>query len=171
MDKRSNVEDGEWRIRQEHQGTSGVETCSWCGSVNPAALVAAIQAGCHIHLADQKYGWPHKWYIDKLPCREHYRAEGGFPVPAEVIEKDASGQATYYVHKTYVRRHNTMHAKFYTRHIIDATDEEFAIIDQYMQSKMGLRLTVDREKNEMLYQWVPRDVDLLPETKPSGGTQ
>lgn len=39
--------------------------CSYCGSLSTSALVEAISAGITLSLADQKYGWPHKFYLSK----------------------------------------------------------------------------------------------------------
>lgn len=40
--------------------------CSFCGSVNPEDLAA--EPSWHADWADQKYGWPHKFYVD-IPNR------------------------------------------------------------------------------------------------------
>lgn len=62
----------EWRDAQAPDLVAGRTTgrlrgCSWCGSMHPADLAAAIRAGATGSWADFKYGWPHKWYVDGVP--------------------------------------------------------------------------------------------------------
>ena len=40
-------------------------TCSFCGSIHPEDLMAAIADGETIMLADEKHGWPHKLYTSE----------------------------------------------------------------------------------------------------------
>ena len=42
----------------------GKQHCDYCGSLHPAEVVALLKAGARIHMADMKYGWPHKAYLD-----------------------------------------------------------------------------------------------------------
>lgn len=43
-------------------------TCSYCGSLHPEDLLNAIKAGgIKLDLADLKYGWPHKFYVEGIP--------------------------------------------------------------------------------------------------------
>lgn len=51
----------------QYTTTGRLRSCGYCGSMHPTDLVAAIQAGAHVHWADQKYGWPHKVYVDDIP--------------------------------------------------------------------------------------------------------
>jgi hypothetical protein len=53
-----------WRagIRGEH-----FRRCSYCGSVHPDDLAA--EPCWYAQWADQKYGWPHKFYVD-MPNRD-----------------------------------------------------------------------------------------------------
>lgn len=37
--------------------------CNFCGSASPEVVLEMLEAGAHVELADQKYGWPHKWYV------------------------------------------------------------------------------------------------------------
>lgn len=39
-------------------------TCSWCGSLHPEDLLKILEAGGHLDVADWKYGWPHKFYVN-----------------------------------------------------------------------------------------------------------
>jgi hypothetical protein len=38
--------------------------CAFCGSLHPSEVVKLLDAGAKLHLADWKYGWPHKAYLD-----------------------------------------------------------------------------------------------------------
>lgn len=63
-------------------------TCSYCGSMHPEDLLHALEAGAQLGMADWKYGWPHKFYVDKIPnpkagddCEIGSRYEGGVEEP------------------------------------------------------------------------------------------
>lgn len=47
----------------EYEYRNGRKHCSYCGSLSPNELRELIKQGATIRLADQKYGWPHKFYI------------------------------------------------------------------------------------------------------------
>lgn len=49
------------------QTTGRLRGCSYCGSMHPADLAAAIKAGAVASWADFKYGWPHKAYVRGVP--------------------------------------------------------------------------------------------------------
>lgn len=42
-------------------------SCSYCGSIHPEDLLAAIKAGATLGGSDWKYGWPHKFYVEHIP--------------------------------------------------------------------------------------------------------
>lgn len=69
----------------------GKQCCSWCGSMHPSDLAAALRAGeASGHWADFKYGWPHKWYVDGVPGSIKFYTEhlqDATPEDREVIEK------------------------------------------------------------------------------------
>jgi hypothetical protein len=61
-----------WRDAQAPDLAAGLTTgqlrsCSYCGSMHPADLAAALRAGARADWADWKYGWPHKLYVDDVP--------------------------------------------------------------------------------------------------------
>lgn len=51
----------------QYRTTGRLRHCGYCGSMHPADVAAAINAGARMHWADQKYGWPHKVYVDGIP--------------------------------------------------------------------------------------------------------
>lgn len=64
---------GEWReprvTPRDHEGhpqRSNYRSCGYCGSVHPEDLLRFIESGNHGHaeMADRKYGYPHKLYVD-----------------------------------------------------------------------------------------------------------
>jgi hypothetical protein len=57
---------GGWSWREPAHGEH-FRRCSYCGSVHPADLAA--EPAWRASWADQKYGWPHKFYVD-IPNRE-----------------------------------------------------------------------------------------------------
>lgn len=52
-------------LHWKDNGPGICRTCGFCGSIHPDDLVTALSAtNADIELADMKYGWPHKWYIN-----------------------------------------------------------------------------------------------------------
>lgn len=47
--------------------TGSLRGCGYCGSMHPEDLAAALRSGARLDPADRKYGWPHKFYVDKVP--------------------------------------------------------------------------------------------------------
>lgn len=87
-------------------------TCEYCGSLHPANVVAAIEGGDKLGAADRKYGWPHKYYLERSP------------------------------------------GKFYTRHLIDATPEQYEAISKHI----GLYIEFNPESQAVKWQpWFPKD--------------
>lgn len=49
----------------KHRNGEDFRRCSYCGSINPDDLITlANQKDLHFEVADWKYGWPHKVYVD-----------------------------------------------------------------------------------------------------------
>lgn len=99
-----------------------VASCGFCGSVRPDELAAALKAGATLEAADRKYGWPHKFYVNRFPnpfpdalkiTTRIYGPNGRQDGPAEP-------------------EGSTIHAKFYTEHLLDASPEDRDVIEQAM---------------------------------------
>ncbi|PRY35372.1 hypothetical protein CLV43_114290 [Umezawaea tangerina] len=73
-----------WSWREPTHGEH-FRRCSFCGSVNPDDLLA--EPFWTAKWADQKYGWPHKFYVD-IPNRE---PEALFVVSATTTERPPEG--------------------------------------------------------------------------------
>lgn len=135
----------------DHGRTTGrLRGCSWCGSMHPSDLAAAIQAGAVGHWADFKYGWPHKWYVENIPNPHagmlETRSWSSSPSPSyprEVREPRFDPRTGERVEDSvgYTEEPTpaaaTTGGKFYTEHLQDATPEERAVIER----AMGLSFT------------------------------
>jgi hypothetical protein len=53
----------QWEVRDY----SGVRQCSYCGSVHPEDLLKLFETGAYLSGSDWKYGYPHKYYVEKVP--------------------------------------------------------------------------------------------------------
>lgn len=131
--------------------TSGrLRSCSYCGSMHPADVAAAIRAGARGSWADRKYGWPHKAYFDAVPNPHAGQLETQSSAtfksdrfPHEVREPrydERTGERVAdYVRYTDAPKPAaaTTHGKFYTVHLQDASPEDRETIERHM----GLRFT------------------------------
>lgn len=137
-----------------------LKTCSYCGSAHPADIAAAIRAGAVGRWADWKYGWPHKAYFDGVPNPHVGIQESvtacSHPPTQEQLDKGEVwlppeegsrmwSQATLAA--------PTLHIKFYTVHLLDATPEDRDTIERHL----GLKFTfVD---NDTGVRWAPYPKD------------
>ncbi len=126
----------EWEVRADDGGPykySG-EQCTYCGSVRPEDLEKLLAAeGVDIHLADMKYGWPHKFYIEAPnECAGEDREYGSRS------ERGADGNIV----RTPMRgpAGKTQQLKFYTEHMHDLGDEDFTRIAAVIRDKTGIDL-------------------------------
>lgn len=154
------------RWREPKSPDTPFETCSYCGSMAPAALAAAITAGASVSWSDFKYGWPHKIYVDKIPnafagaarvtmwtsrdvdkpMSEAEMAKYGYngvEHHTEIRQRWVDGFMTENSKKEQLRYKRTepagesAHGKFYTVHLQDGTPAEREII----QKAMGIDFT------------------------------
>lgn len=87
-------------------------TCSYCGSIHPEDLFNFLTSGAKLFMADLKYGWPHKFYVDNIP-----NPKAGQPVVKGYTHKEGEHVPTMGVGPRYT------HSKFYTEHLKDVRDE------------------------------------------------
>lgn len=148
--------------------TGSTRRCSYCGSMHPADLAAALRAGARAEWADWKYGWPHKMYVEGVTnpnagLLEVVSATYGRPTPEEIA---AGGWKQYqdgYDPKTgqpamkWVKLGDptpapaTTWGKFYTEHLQDATPEDREVIER----AMGLRFTFGHGERGAGVRWAP----------------
>ena len=138
-----------------------LSACSYCGSMKPGEVVAALNAGATISFADIKYGWQHKVYVLHIPnpkfggvrlsslsqtrdindpMPEEECISGGYAPAAlsqEITIRTLDGVevsrsvVSRLEYKHYEPEPATIRGKFYTEHLKDATAEEKEFIEQH----------------------------------------
>lgn len=113
--------------------TGRLRCCSYCGSMHPTDVVAAIKAGATGEIADMKYGWPHKIYFDSIP-NPH---KGLLEVRSSATFKPEGKDDWVKTPDLGWREPGTPAAekifwKFYTLHLQDATPEEREVIEEHI---------------------------------------
>lgn len=155
-----------WRdaqpIRDDGNPGTPYRTCSYCGSIHPADLVKAIEAGATMHGADWKYGWPHKFYMEKVPnpavghpvcymsgssypSKEEAEQEGGKYLRAgrEVrVTEFAPGRWEF---KLFEPANAFTHAKWYNVHLKDLIGEEFALVADLLKKHTDIEWVMDEK--------------------------
>lgn len=121
--------------------------CSWCGSMHPTEVAAAIKAGAEGEFAGMKYGWPHKVYFEKVPnphagileSRSSISNPSQEDIDTGLYQRyptgrfnEITGKPTYKWYGKPEPAAATTWGKFYTVHLIDATDEEREIIETHL---------------------------------------
>lgn len=63
--------------------------CSFCGSLHPSDLVTLLKAGATLSPADRKYGWPHKFYVERASWGKFYTVHlvDATPEERDIIER------------------------------------------------------------------------------------
>lgn len=130
--------------------------CSYCGSMHPADLAAALAAGATVHWADRKYGWPHKVYADGVPNPHAGQPEvtssgSGFPEPDHARggtwTQRPDGRWNWLAEPRPAPA--LTHGKFYTEHLQDATPEERDVIER----AMGMHFEFDEDGRGRVMWW------------------
>lgn len=138
---------------QAGRTTGHLKTCSYCGSMHPADLAAAIRAGATGSFADWKYGWPHKAYFDGIPnphagmlesrCSKSHPTQQEIDSGAFIQVPDGFDPRTGKPVSRWVEAGKPAPAttswKFYTVHLQDATPEDRDTIER----ALGLRFKFD----------------------------
>lgn len=129
-----------------------LRSCSYCGSMHPADVAAAIRAGA-IGSWARKYGWPHKAYFDNIPNPHagmlESRAGHSHP-PQEEIDSGKwvrvqdgfdrrTGEPVYTFMEAGKPAGATTGGKFYSIHLQDATPEERAVIENHLGLSFDFR--------------------------------
>jgi len=131
---------GQFEIRRHgSDGHDGLLYCSYCGSITLAAFLAGLGQGARPELADRKYGYLHKIYLDHIPTIEHWRA---YQSTEQVTKKSETGQATEKVQTRTLQLHRTTRAKFYTDHVKDGSEEDQKAYWTWLNGYVGARLVV-----------------------------
>lgn len=156
----------EWRADLEHRighplpddderigGRNGmphpvIPQCTYCGSISPGDFVGACRAGYRMEVADWKYGWPHKVYVDwpnpnPNEKRITSRTYGGPDADPETgIVPGSERWGTY----------PTLHLKFYTEHLAgwDGLEDAADVI----ALRTGVRF--DMREGKLVYRGKPQ---------------
>jgi len=159
-----------WRppreAKQDDPYVQPFRTCSYCGSMHPEDLLAALRAGAVLSLADMKYGWPHKFYVDNMPnpkagepvvsysyCGrpdEKMLAEGGWEQYDDGFDSvtGAPKKSWRKPHPPHPAPANT-HGKFYNVHLMDLPEPAFNELAVLIEAKSPVRFW--REAGKTMY--------------------
>lgn len=150
-----------WRPKNEKLHPSNdcamvFRTCSYCGSIHPEDLVDALKAGATLGGSDWKYGWPHKFYVDKIPnpnvgnrvsresgsrgaTTEEERAAIDKPHIDRGHEVEWTNEGGRWSYKVYSPDGPTTHAKWYNEHLKDLSAEAFANLAPLLEQHAGIK--------------------------------
>ncbi len=130
--------------------TGRLRGCGYCGSMHPADLVAALNAGATLDPADRKYGWPHKFYVNKVPNPHagmpESRSSTSHPKQEEIdagkwieipdgFDRITGKPVTRWTEAPKPAAGTTW-GKFYTLHLMDASPEDKDAIER----AVGMRI-------------------------------
>jgi hypothetical protein len=99
-------------------------SCSYCGSIHPEDLLKVIEQGATLGGADWKYGWPHKFYIDRIPSGLPFGVD--VKVGGESGWEVVDGKRVRFDKSIMGKTGQFTHAKWYNEHLYDLNTEEFA---------------------------------------------
>jgi hypothetical protein len=108
-------------------------TCSYCGSMHPEDLLAALTQGARLGGSDWKYGFPHKFYVYDIPSPD---PTGDYVISASYsTDVDGNERREY----QYGKR-PTLISKFYTQHLEDQgyDDEALTLLLETLTRHSGI---------------------------------
>jgi|ERR1700687_324385 len=137
-----------WETREGEPYIDGFRHCSYCGSLHPEDLIAALKAGATMHGSDWKYGWPHKFYVT-VP--NHIAGKvvemGGESGPNITEDTPGAVKRDGYWHKPFMEpAPATCQSKFYNTHLGDCSDEVLAELVPLLKARTGIEFNRDPEK-------------------------
>lgn len=103
--------------------------CTWCGSLHPEDLIIAIERGAVLSSADWKYGWPHKFYLDRI----------WNPTPNVHVLRSARYKDDK-ISDVVWGPAGELHAKWYTTHVSDEgyDDDAWGRLTRVVSDKTGI---------------------------------
>lgn len=150
-----NAHNAQWSEAVKADIPNGVEynrlrSCDYCGSMHPSDVAAAIKAGAEGSFASFKYGWPHKVYLEAVPnphagIKQRVGSSNcpidGFEKVVKPIFSEITGERVddYVEWVLYQDAPAQTHGKFYTEHLLDATPEERAIIEEHLNTRFEFK--------------------------------
>lgn len=107
-----------WRDPQPDEEPAGrpFRTCSYCGSIHPEDLLRFLAAGATIEVADMKFGWPHKFYVNGVP-----NPHAGKQVQVGTVSTWEGDQRVDTPRMGLAPEH--AHVKWYNDHVLDEMSE------------------------------------------------
>lgn len=135
----------EWRPPTDFHRDGGqgqpYRTCSYCGSMHPMDLLAALKDGATMHGSDWKYGWPHKFYTNGIKN----------PIAGKQIRSGSTsswdeekGERIEEIH--YSNASATTDGKFYNIHLKDLNPEQLAELIPLLDQHTGILFHIHPEK-------------------------
>ncbi len=122
------------RVDQKMGEVATFRTCSYCGSIHPADLLAALSIGkATLHGSDWKYGYPHKLYVEGMPnLFEGEQCERGSSYK-DGVSTPILGKPPAFIH-----------GKFYTEHFLDEGFgvAELTALSDAVEDSSGIRFVV-----------------------------
>lgn len=158
------------RAKPGHVTYQPYRDCSFCGSIHAEDLLTALKGGAIMRGSDWKYGWPHKFYVERIPhdnptievwtggasgplyrCRS---CQFCVPKSGDRLTLCTCGKREYEIYDHY--RDDTfdqvgpfVHGKFYSQHLNDLSDETFGMVSIVLLAATGIKFT--REDGKLMY--------------------
>ena len=137
-------------------------SCSYCGSIHPEDLMAALDKGARMGGSDWKYGWPHKFYVYDIPnpnegklvqmgsisCGGDFKT-GEPRQPTEDERKRYTGWEQdgrgFWSGKLIEPDKATTHGKWYNVHLLDLLPfpETFAAFAALLEKSAGIKWEIE----------------------------
>lgn len=153
------------KLHPSNDTVQAFRTCSYCGSIHPEDLIEALKAGATLGGADWKYGWPHKFYVEKIPnpnagqlvsrtscsiagaeptaeeraSMERWATKPGSEVRVKPSGFDPGDGTPRYSLAVFEPDGSTTHAKWYNEHLKDLSPEAFAELALLLEKHAGIR--------------------------------
>jgi hypothetical protein len=163
------------KLHPSHDVPMAFRTCSYCGSIHPEDLLQALKAGATLGGADWKYGWPHKFYVEKIPnpnegqlvSRTSMSIRSAEPTAEERASMERWGKkpgSEVRVKQTGFSSHDgkpqyslavfepdgpTTHSKWYNEHLKDLSPEAFDELVPLLEQHTGIKF--ERDENGIKY--------------------
>lgn len=151
-------------------------TCNYCGSIHPEDFINALRNGATCELADFKYGWPHKVYLE-IPNTENPDelvemggSTRGFDEPCpNCCGPDGKARPDLLVAETkacpchgclrkteftpLMGTRKTFHAKWYNDHIKDEgyDDEAFQLLVNAIRTRLKIDFVLEKDTGLLKY--------------------
>lgn len=108
----------------------GYRTCSYCGSIHPEDLLTCLESNPDVKLetADWKYGWPHKWYMHRVPNHQ----------AGKVVELGGKWEDNHYT-PHLGQAPAFCQVKFYSVHMLDLADGVFDKVANVIAERGGIK--------------------------------